>query len=71
MKVAGFDIGGANTDLAVVDFENNEVKNDELEELMKKYFDNSPVKLFTSVVNLADKQELKKMKKIIKNTANL
>ena len=26
---------------------------------MKKYFDNSPVKLFTSVVNLADKQELK------------
>lgn len=26
MKVAGFDIGGANTDLAVVDFENNEVK---------------------------------------------
>ena len=27
MKVAGFDIGGANTDLAVVDFENNEVKN--------------------------------------------
>ena len=49
----------------------DEVKNDELEELMKKYFDNSPVKLFTSVVNLADKQELKKMKKIIKNTANL
>lgn len=33
---------------------------------MKKYFDNSPVKLFTSVVNLADKQEVKKMKKIIK-----
>ena len=27
MKVAGFDIGGANTDLAVVDFENNNVKN--------------------------------------------
>ena len=49
----------------------DEVKNDELEELMKKYFDNSPVKLFTSVVNLADKQELKKIKKIIKNTANL
>ena len=30
MKVAGFDIGGANTDLAVVDFENNEVKNIEV-----------------------------------------
>ena len=29
----------------------DEVKNDELEELMKKYFDNSPVKLFTSVVS--------------------
>lgn len=26
MKIAGFDIGGANTDLAVVDFENGEVK---------------------------------------------
>ena len=31
MKVAGFDIGGANTDLAVVDFENNEVKNIEVD----------------------------------------
>ena len=55
----------------------DEVKNDEfsiwslLRNASKKYFDNSPVKLFTSVVNLADKQELKKMKKIIKNTANL
>ena len=35
--------------------------------LMKKYFDNSPVKLFSSVVDLSDKQDLKKMKKIIKN----
>ena len=48
-----------------------EVKNDELKELMEKYFDNSPVKLFSSVVDLSDKQDLKKMKKIIKNTANL
>ena len=31
MKVAGFDIGGANTDLAVVDFENGEVKNIEVD----------------------------------------
>ena len=31
MKVAGFDIGGANTDLAVVDFENSEVKNIEVD----------------------------------------
>ena len=35
MKVAGFDIGGANTDLAVVDFENNEVKN------IEEYFSNT------------------------------
>jgi hypothetical protein len=27
MKIAGFDIGGANTDLAVIDFENDEIKN--------------------------------------------
>ena len=56
----------------------DEVKNDESnsEEKTTENVENtttsdSPVKLFTSVVNLADKQELKKMKKIIKNTANL
>lgn len=27
MKIAGFDIGGANTDLAIIDFENGEIKN--------------------------------------------
>ena len=27
MKVAGFDIGGANTDLAIIDFEGEEIKN--------------------------------------------
>ena len=42
MKVAGFDIGGANTDLAVVDFENNEVKNDD--SIMAELFDSSEVK---------------------------
>ena len=26
MKIAGFDIGGANTDLAVIDFEDGEIK---------------------------------------------
>ena len=26
MKVAGFDIGGANTDLAIVEYENGEIK---------------------------------------------
>ena len=31
MKIAGFDIGGANTDLAVIDFENNEIKNIEVD----------------------------------------
>ena len=78
-KILNIDIGwNRNTTYTVINkcikkgyITKDEVKNDELEELMKKYFDNSPVKLFTSVVNLADKQELKKMKKIIKNTANL
>ena len=31
MKVAGFDIGGANTDLAVIDFEEDEIKNIEVD----------------------------------------
>lgn len=31
MKVAGFDIGGANTDLAIVEFENQEIKNIEVD----------------------------------------
>ena len=31
MKVAGFDIGGANTDLAVIDFDGDEIKNIEVD----------------------------------------
>lgn len=31
MKVAGFDIGGANTDLAIIDFEGDEIKNIEVD----------------------------------------
>ena len=31
MKIAGFDIGGANTDLAIIDFENGEIKNIEVD----------------------------------------
>ena len=31
MKIAGFDIGGANTDLAVIDFEGGEIKNIEVD----------------------------------------
>ena len=31
MKVAGFDIGGANTDLAIIDFENGDIKNIEVD----------------------------------------
>lgn len=31
MKVAGFDIGGANTDLAIIDFEGDEIKNIEID----------------------------------------
>ena len=31
MKIAGFDIGGANTDLAVIDFENGEIQNIEVD----------------------------------------
>lgn len=31
MKIAGFDIGGANTDLAIIEFENGEIKNIEVD----------------------------------------
>ena len=31
MKIAGFDIGGANTDLAIIDFEGSEIKNIEVD----------------------------------------
>ena len=31
MKIAGFDIGGANTDLAIIDFDNGEIKNIEVD----------------------------------------
>ena len=31
MKIAGFDIGGANTDLAVIDFDNDKIKNIEVD----------------------------------------
>ena len=31
MKIAGFDIGGANTDLAVIDFDGGEIKNIEVD----------------------------------------
>lgn len=31
MKVAGFDIGGANTDLAIIDFEDDEIRNIEVD----------------------------------------
>lgn len=31
MKIAGFDIGGANTDLAIIDYENGEMKNIEVD----------------------------------------
>ncbi|MBR6928521.1 MAG: H4MPT-linked C1 transfer pathway protein [Methanobrevibacter sp.] len=31
MKIAGFDIGGANTDLAIIDFEKGEIKNIEVD----------------------------------------
>ena len=35
MKIAGFDIGGANTDLAIIDFEDGEIKKIELEGYME------------------------------------
>lgn len=44
-----------------------QAQNDELTDLMKNYFDNSPVKLFSFLSQKTNKQELKKMKKIIKN----
>lgn len=44
-----------------------EVVDEEITDIMEKYFDNSPVKMFVELSKKATKQDLKKMKKIIKN----
>ena len=44
-----------------------DTQSEELTEIMEKYFDNSPVKLFGALIKTSNKQEIKKMKKIIKN----
>ncbi len=44
-----------------------EAANEILYDVMDKYFDSSPVKLFSALSEKSGKQELKKMKKIIKN----
>lgn len=44
-----------------------DVKKEELSEIMEKYFDGSTVKLFSALAEISNKQEIKKMKKIIKN----
>lgn len=54
MKIAGFDIGGANTDLAVIDFENGEVKE------IKTDFEYLPIwsqndKLSATLIDLIEK----------------
>ena len=44
-----------------------EVCNEELDELLEKYYDGQCVKMFDSLVKISTKQEIKKMKKILKN----
>lgn len=44
-----------------------EACNEELNELLKKYYDGQCVKMFDSLVKISTKQEIKKMKKILKN----
>ncbi len=45
----------------------DEARKNELQELLSKYFDDSPTKLLSVLVKKAGKQEIKKMKKIMKN----
>lgn len=45
----------------------DDIKKEEINEIMKNYFDNSPVKMFNSLIEISEKQDIKKMKKIIKN----
>ncbi len=40
---------------------------DVLEEISEKYFDGSKVKIFNTLIDLSEKQDVKKMKKILKN----
>lgn len=44
-----------------------EACNEELKELLEKYYDGQCVKMFDSLVKISTKQEIKKMKKILKN----
>lgn len=44
-----------------------DIQKEELTEIIKKYFDGSTVRLFSSLADISSRQELKKMKKIIKN----
>lgn len=44
-----------------------EACNEELNELLEKYYDGQCVKMFDSLVKISTKQEIKKMKKILKN----
>lgn len=44
-----------------------DIQKEEIMELLKNYFDNSPVKMFNTLTKMSQKQDLKKMKKILKS----
>ncbi|WP_458406515.1 hydantoinase/oxoprolinase family protein [Methanobrevibacter sp.] len=60
MKIAGFDIGGANTDLAIIDFEDGEIKNIEVDFAYLPMWSNNDdlsrvlIKLIENIVPLSE-----------------
>ena len=54
MKIAGFDIGGANTDLAVIDFEDGEIKNMEVDFAYLPMWSNVGISMTAELVDAYD-----------------
>ena len=63
----GYISRGENKFLCTPILSREQAQSEELNEVIKKYFDNSSVKLFSSLIKNSNKQEIKKMKKINKN----
>ncbi|MCC8161252.1 MAG: BlaI/MecI/CopY family transcriptional regulator [Oscillospiraceae bacterium] len=64
----GYIVRGKNKFICTAVLSKSKVQREELSDIIEKYFDGSPVRLFNTLAEISEKQDLKKMKKIIKNT---
>ncbi|MGN0108079.1 MAG: BlaI/MecI/CopY family transcriptional regulator [Hominilimicola sp.] len=63
----GYISRGKNKFLCTPLISKEDIRKEEIKEIIEKYFDGSSVKMFSSLAEISNKQEIKKMKKIIKN----